>query len=304
MYWRLLARILEAHYGGLFVVNNADLAAEYLRVCLDAERLLDDPSLADLQASYARPVDSLLSGADDSDWNHGIKQRCGRLLRMVEKRVIMENADDGLLASEDLEYRRRAAGMLDRHTSSKSASERACLDAAKGAMGKPGGAAGADPGGGDAALAADDGAAGRPPAGARRAHDVFLSYSHEAKDSVARPLAEGLEERGVGVWWDHGGVRIGDKLPQKIKEGLDGAGHGVVVVSRGYLSSGWGQAELGAMFGKGMPIFPILHGVTAAEAQKALPVLSERSCGHGGTRPERSWTKSLMRSRQTAATGK
>ena len=275
MYWRLLARILEAHYGGLFVVNNADLDAEYLRVCTDAERLLDDPSLADLQASYARPVDSLLSGADDSDWNHGIKQRCGRLLRMVEKRVIMENADDGLLASEDLEYRRRAAGMLDRHASSKSASERACLDAAKGAMGKPGGAAGADPGGGDAASAADDGAAGGPPAGARRTHDVFLSYSHEAKDSVARPLAEGLEERGVSVWWDQSAVEIGDNLPQKIREGLARARHGVAIVSRGYLGSGWGRTELGAMFAGGRRIFPILHGVGPEEAKRELPPISE-----------------------------
>ena len=106
--------------------------------------------------------------------------------------------------------------------------------------------------------------------------DAFLSYTHEVKDSVARPLARGLEKRGVGVWWDHDGIVIGDKFPQKIREGLSGARYGVVVVSRGYPDSGWGQTELGAMFGKGMTIFPVLHGMTAEEAQKSLPVLSGR----------------------------
>ena len=104
--------------------------------------------------------------------------------------------------------------------------------------------------------------------------DVFLSYSNDAKDSLARPLAEGLEKRGVTVWWDHGGIRIGDKLPPKIRYGLGGAKHGVVVVSRGYLDSGWGQVELGVMFGKDLPTFPVLHGVSAEEAQRRLPTLS------------------------------
>lgn len=106
--------------------------------------------------------------------------------------------------------------------------------------------------------------------------DVFLSYTHEVKDSVARPLARGLEKRGVSVWWDHDGIVIGDKFPRKIREGLNGARCGVVVVSREYLDSGWGQTELGAMFGKDMTIFPILHGMTAEEAQKSLPALSGR----------------------------
>lgn len=289
MYWRLLARILEAHYGGLFVTNNADLNAEYLQVCLDAERLLDDPSLADLQASYERPVDSLLSGADDADWNHGIRQRCGRLLRDIERRVVLANADDGLLADDDLEYRLRVTGLLDRHMSSKDAAERACLDAARAAMEEPGGEApAADPSGeapgapgpgepGSGAARAPPCAAatgGRPTPGGYT-HDVFLSYSHEAKDSVARPLAEGLEKRGISVWWDQSAVEIGDNLPQKIREGLARARHGVAIVSRGYLGSGWGRTELGAMFAGGRRIFPILHGVGPGEAKRELPPISE-----------------------------
>lgn len=141
----------------------------------------------------------------------------------------------------------------------------------------------ASAGGGDLAsrrpLPPAEGAGPGGAAGAARSghtHDAFLSYSHEVKDSVARPLAEGLEKRGVSVWWDHDGIIIGDKFPRKIREGLNGARCGVVIVSRGYQDSGWGQTELGAMFGKGMTIFPVLHGVTAEEAQKSLPALLGR----------------------------
>ena len=123
---------------------------------------------------------------------------------------------------------------------------------------------------------APPGAAGGPPAPGRYTHDVFLSYSHEDKDSVARPLAEGLAKRGVSVWWDQSAMGIGDNLPQKIREGLTKARHGVAVVSKEYLDSGWGQTELGGMFFKNLSIFPILYGVTAEEAQKKLPALSEK----------------------------
>ena len=144
--------------------------------------------------------------------------------------------------------------------------------------GQGGGAgnAGTAPGGAVGPPAAAPGGAVGPPAAAPGGGgtDAFLSYHHEAKDGVARPLAEGLEKHGVTVWWDSTAMRISDTLSDKIREGLDGARCGVVIVSRGYLDSGWGQTELGAMFLKNFPIFPVLHGVTAEEAQKKLPALS------------------------------
>ena len=130
------------------------------------------------------------------------------------------------------------------------------------------------PGGSGPGKATPGGSGGLPAAVGKQTHDVFLSYSHEDKDSVARPLAEGLAKRSISVWWDQSAMGIGDNLPQKIREGLTRARHGVAVVSREYLDSGWGQTELGGMFLKNLPIFPIMHGVTAEEAQKKLPALS------------------------------
>ena len=141
-------------------------------------------------------------------------------------------------------------------------------------------------GGGGTAGTAPGGAVGPPAAAAGEGTDVFLSYHHEAKDGVARPLAEGLEKRSVTVWWDSTAMRISDTLSDKIREGLNGARCGVVIVSRGYLDSGWGQTELGAMFLKNFPIFPILHGVTAEEAQKKLPALSGKIMRSWGDSPE------------------
>ena len=93
-------------------------------------------------------------------------------------------------------------------------------------------------------------------------------------------------KRGVTVWWDSTAMRISDTLSDKIRAGLNGARCGVVIVSRGYLDSGWGQTELGAMFLKNFPIFPILHGVTAEEAQRSLPPLSGKLMRHWADSPE------------------
>ena len=68
----------------------------------------------------------------------------------------------------------------------------------------PAGAAGpgtAPPGGGGGG----GGGASGPSSATGKGTDAFLSYHHEAKDSVARPLVEGLVKRGVTVWWGQHG---------------------------------------------------------------------------------------------------
>ena len=141
-------------------------------------------------------------------------------------------------------------------------------------------------GGGAGTAGTAPGGAGSPAAAAAGGTDAFLSYHHEAKDGVARPLADGLEKRCVTVWWDSTAMKISDTLSDKIREGLNGARCGVVIVSKEYLDSAWGQTELGAMFLKNFPIFPILHGVSAEEAQKKLPALSGKVMRPWDGRPE------------------
>lgn len=143
-----------------------------------------------------------------------------------------------------------------------------------------------DSGGSGGARDVASGAVAAEPAASRDGADVFLSYSHEVKDSVAGPLAMGLEKRGVSVWWDKTAMKISDALHQKIREGISGARHGVVIVSRGYLDSDWGKTELGAMFGRGLQIFPILYGVSAEDAQAKLPAIAGKIMRPWGDSPE------------------
>jgi hypothetical protein len=50
--------------------------------------------------------------------------------------------------------------------------------------------------------------------------DVFISHASEDKDTVARPLAKLLEDKGLRVWIDEQQLRIGDSLSRKINDGL------------------------------------------------------------------------------------
>jgi hypothetical protein len=42
--------------------------------------------------------------------------------------------------------------------------------------------------------------------------DVFISYSSEERDTVAKPLAELLISIGVSVWFDKYDLKVGDSL--------------------------------------------------------------------------------------------
>ena len=50
--------------------------------------------------------------------------------------------------------------------------------------------------------------------------DVFISHASEDKDDFVRPLAEGLEQRGLRVWFDESTLKVGDSLREAIDHGL------------------------------------------------------------------------------------
>src|SRR4051812_4935086 len=52
-----------------------------------------------------------------------------------------------------------------------------------------------------------------------RDFDVFISHAAEDKDSLVRPLALGLQDRGLSVWFDEFELRVGDSLRRKIDAG-------------------------------------------------------------------------------------
>ena len=62
-------------------------------------------------------------------------------------------------------------------------------------------------------------------------YDVFISHASEDKDSVVRPLAIALKNKGINVWYDEFELKIGDSLRRKIDQGLSRSKFGIVVLS-------------------------------------------------------------------------
>lgn len=81
-------------------------------------------------------------------------------------------------------------------------------------------------------------------------HDVFISHPSEDKEAVARPLADLLIERGVGVWYDDFSLTVGDSLRRTIDRGLAGSRFGVIVLSPDFFRKEWPQAELDGLVAK------------------------------------------------------
>jgi hypothetical protein len=112
-------------------------------------------------------------------------------------------------------------------------------------------------------------------------HDVFVCHASEDKDQIARPLAEGLREAGLNVWYDEFSLKLGDSLRESIDRGLADSRFGIVVLSHHFFSKKWPQAELNGLFaietaGGEKKIIPIWHEITPAEIVQYSPILADR----------------------------
>ena len=73
--------------------------------------------------------------------------------------------------------------------------------------------------------------------------EIFLSYSSQDR-AAAKRLAEALEGRGFGVWWDKE-IPPGKTFDQVIEERLDAAQAVVVLWSARSAGSPWVRTEAG-----------------------------------------------------------
>ncbi len=71
---------------------------------------------------------------------------------------------------------------------------------------------------------------------------VFIAYSSEDK-KFAEEIAEDLQKRGLRIWIDIQQINPGDKLIQKIKEGLRKSGFFLAIVSESAIKSPMTQKE-------------------------------------------------------------
>jgi CheY-like chemotaxis protein len=78
---------------------------------------------------------------------------------------------------------------------------------------------------------------------------IFISYAHKDND-FAKRLSLDLSRLGHDVWWDQWNLATGDRIPEKIQEGISRDDFMVVIVSPDSVASSWVKEEWGAALNK------------------------------------------------------
>lgn len=109
-------------------------------------------------------------------------------------------------------------------------------------------------------------------------YDVFICHASDDKQSLVRPLAEGLRAKHIEVWYDEFTLELGDSIRRAIDRGLRQSRFGIVILSKAFFEKGWTQYELDALVeretsARAKVILPVWHGVShdeVAEYSQAL----------------------------------
>ncbi len=113
-----------------------------------------------------------------------------------------------------------------------------------------------------------------------REWDIFICHASEDKEAFVRPLAEGLNNHGVKVWYDEFTLKLGDSLRRSIDHGLVNSRYGVVVISRDFILKEWPQRELDGLVAREVGgvkvILPVWYNITAEEICKYSPTLADK----------------------------
>jgi len=108
---------------------------------------------------------------------------------------------------------------------------------------------------------------------------LFLSHASEDKESLIEPLYHGLKDE-FDVWYDKSEITLGDRIYEKISEGIRKCDFGVVVFSPHFLRKTWTQEEFSGLKAlqneERKVILPILHNLTIDELRAKWPIESGR----------------------------
>lgn len=111
------------------------------------------------------------------------------------------------------------------------------------------------------------------------ANQHFVFISHSARDTwVAKQIAREISLCGATPFLDEADVEIGVDFEEDIRDFLDKAHELVVLLTPWALERPYVWAELGAAWGRRIPIIVLLHGINASELQSrsGIPVFLKR----------------------------
>ena len=75
---------------------------------------------------------------------------------------------------------------------------------------------------------------------------VFLSHATDDKELYVVPFAKKLDEAGISYWLDEAEIKWGDKIGQKINDGLNLSSFVVVFLTPSFVGRNWTETELSA----------------------------------------------------------
>ena len=106
---------------------------------------------------------------------------------------------------------------------------------------------------------------------------VFIS--HSSTDTwVARQLARAIEEAGAVAFLDEAEIEVGADFENDILSVLERADELLALLTPWALKRAYVWAEMGAAWGRRIPIIGLLHGTAPAalQSRKGVPVLLKR----------------------------
>lgn len=109
--------------------------------------------------------------------------------------------------------------------------------------------------------------------------DLFISHASEDKKSFVDPLAHRLQELAVRVWYDKFTLIPGDRLSEKIAEGLAQSRCGLLILSNSFINKPWPSYELSGLVNRfieeKLRLIPVWLGVSRNEISSLNPALAD-----------------------------
>lgn len=109
--------------------------------------------------------------------------------------------------------------------------------------------------------------------------DIFISHASNDKKAFVDPLARRLRQLAVRVWYDKFVLLPGDRLSEKIAEGLAKSRCGLLIISPSFISKKWTRYELSGLVNRFVEdnarLIPVWLGITRAEVAKFNPALAD-----------------------------
>ena len=113
-----------------------------------------------------------------------------------------------------------------------------------------------------------------------RKWDAFISHAGEDNVAVVEPLARMLLDGGLRIWVDFHELRVGDRLRERIGDGLTRSRYGIVVFSNAFFGKAWPEAELDGLFALDQAgrssLLPVWHEIDVDEVTRYSPLLAGR----------------------------